>query len=154
MCANIQDKQGNTALHLACWRAHKRTVKTLLSYPCVNSSVRNSKGEYPEQACLKSGIKKMVCKHRETQVKQSFPSPPVTPNRRVGGEFPRPLMPSVGATPTNGMVQPLPWDQGLYGIPEMTSPSQSTDSLSFSECARKMQELKTQLKLKKDEGSL
>ena len=30
MCANIQDKQGNTALHLACWRAHKRTVKILL----------------------------------------------------------------------------------------------------------------------------
>ena len=30
LCANIQDKEGNTALHLACHKAHKRTVNTLL----------------------------------------------------------------------------------------------------------------------------
>ena len=30
LCANIQDKNGNTALHLACHKAHKRTVNTLL----------------------------------------------------------------------------------------------------------------------------
>ena len=30
LCANIQDKEGNTALHLACRKEHKRTVNTLL----------------------------------------------------------------------------------------------------------------------------
>ena len=30
LCANIQDKEGNTALHLACRKAHKCTVNTLL----------------------------------------------------------------------------------------------------------------------------
>ena len=30
LCANIQDKEGNTALHLACRKAHKRIVNTLL----------------------------------------------------------------------------------------------------------------------------
>ena len=30
LCANIQDKEGNTALHLACHKAHKRSVNTLL----------------------------------------------------------------------------------------------------------------------------
>ena len=30
LCANIQDKDGNTALHLACRKAHKCTVNTLL----------------------------------------------------------------------------------------------------------------------------
>ena len=30
LCANIQDKEGNTALHLACQKEHKRTVNTLL----------------------------------------------------------------------------------------------------------------------------
>ena len=28
--ANMQDHVGNTALHLACFKAHKQTVKTLL----------------------------------------------------------------------------------------------------------------------------
>ena len=30
LCANIQDKEGNTALHLACRKEHKCTVNTLL----------------------------------------------------------------------------------------------------------------------------
>ena len=30
LCANIQDKEGNTALHLACRKEHKHTVNTLL----------------------------------------------------------------------------------------------------------------------------
>ena len=32
LCANMQDKEGNTALHLACHKAHKHscTVNTLL----------------------------------------------------------------------------------------------------------------------------
>ena len=36
-CANIQDADGNTALHLACRKAHKNTIKALLVRKLVST---------------------------------------------------------------------------------------------------------------------
>ena len=38
------------------------------NFSCVDTSVRNNNGELPEAACLKSAIKKLVCKQRVKQV--------------------------------------------------------------------------------------
>ena len=83
--ANMQDFEGNTALHLACNKVHKQTVSTLLvrdgrmggcqlvmlalaqNFKCVMTTLRNKKNELPEQRCIKSSIKKLVCKARQSR---------------------------------------------------------------------------------------
>lgn len=137
--ANVQDLDGNTALHLACNTLHRPTVTTLLNFECVMTTVRNRKSELPEQKCVKSSIKKLVCKVRQSRAgsELGLPDPPngppasgISASMEVANEDPPGLRPL-----------------GLPRIEEVVTPYSSmvSSNLSFADLNTRLQQMKTEI---------
>ncbi|CAM1509520.1 Fc.00g032590.m01.CDS01 [Cosmosporella sp. VM-42] len=56
---NIQDDEGNTPLHLACWRGMGAVVRTLLVLP-ARCDLRDERGCFPYQLIEDSGLREQV----------------------------------------------------------------------------------------------
>lgn len=131
--ANMQDFEGNTALHLACSKMHRQTISTLLNCKCVFTMLRNKKNELPEHKCIKTSIKKLVCKVRQSRAgwELGLPDPP----SGISASMER----AINREPAG--MPPLP------RIEEVVTPysSMMSDQLSLRDLNTRLQQMKTEI---------
>eukprot|EP00731_Ephydatia_muelleri_P012757 Em0007g67a len=70
--ANIQDKAGNTPLHLACQLGHKRCLRVILSFPSVNSRLENNEHKSPDQCTSTKYFHRKLDEYRKTLEAESI----------------------------------------------------------------------------------
>ncbi|XP_014664203.1 PREDICTED: uncharacterized protein LOC106806702 [Priapulus caudatus] len=87
-CVNIQNKEGLTALHMACRLDRKRVTEKLTSLPYIDLNLRTLDGKLPEEMTNNKGMIRLVRKAREmdSDLMSSLPSPsPSVSASTVGG---------------------------------------------------------------------
>lgn len=69
--ANIQDRAGNTPLHLACQLEHKRCLRVILSFPSVNTRMENNEGKTPDQCTSSKYFQRKLDEYRQNHEVES-----------------------------------------------------------------------------------
>lgn len=80
---NLQDRDGYTALHLACQLERKQIVKKLLSTERINLNLRTLDGRLPEEMTSTTSIRKLLSKAREKSSETVEGDEEVRPGRAV-----------------------------------------------------------------------